>query len=172
MAGRLGGLLAHPKLLGIRNRLVSISELAAGWFQRQVACSTEDMLPLRLLRARFVYRVVLALHMMPLKIVKIPGGVWQLQELTGIRKVLVTLFHLCIALRAKYAAPIPLRDELHVAIQGAVTFDGVLLFVVFLLGGIACIVVLVLYVQGQDARDLFNFGNQISQEIGGWLNSA
>lgn len=164
MAGLLGRLVSYPKFQRFLNRLIRIYGCMAAWF-RQPVISAKYRLPLHLIRID--YQTVCFLHLIPMKVSKISSGSWELKQLTGIRKVLVTLLHVCMTLRAFYGTRVLLLNDLRIAINGALIFDGVLISVVCLLGGMACIIILTLYVNGQEATELFNFGNQISQEIAG-----
>ena len=105
MAGRRGGRVAQFKFLSIRNLLTRISGLVAAWARRPVFPSN-DKLPLRLIRTN--YHVACLLHLIPLKITKMSDGSWQLNQLTGIRHVLVSSScHFLLYLMLSLVASLP-----------------------------------------------------------------
>ena len=164
MAGRLQGLLRSQRFLMCLQALRRKSKFVSAWL-RQHNLSARDDLPL--IQIRFVYLAVCFLHLIPFKITKTSGGSWELKQLTGFRKLFVILLHFCMTLRAVYGIRVLLRDDLRISVRGEFTIDTCLIIVVGLIGGGVIMEVLVLYAEGRLATDVFNFGNQISQDIAG-----
>ena len=161
---KLRTLLALPRLCLYLNAFRKHSKSVPAWLQNPVFVAG-DKLPLNLIR--IVYLAVCSLHLLPFKITRISDGSWELKQLTGVGKLYVVLLHFCMFLRAGYGARMLHRNDLCVWTEGGFTFDSCIILAIFMIRNIVCTFILVLYAEAKATTDLFNFGNQISEDIAG-----